>query len=952
MSWDLADDLGVEAVQPRRASQRGRIGGLSKYMSPRRPRSNAFRSARHKPALNLAQHEVNAYDNGNSEDTGNGNGLSLGRENVAKQSDEPRRQAPSRQSSLRQRRSLPNNLAPLNVQGSGGLILARLTPTPKQVRIQTPHASGPSSDFTSDTNTSGSSGCTRLHQTDTPNSTASSSSIEAREVVHGAWPRGMTLEMAVRSLTDPKCVIDQQCHLAFLLCLPCFATEHTAQPLFQHQESIKCILYNSVDQFVRFVLQEFAAGTESANIQGSSVGLVGTGATTTTGVSSTSSQSTTRSGRPHIHTIIRRAKVMKLLSLWIAQRGGETDLTNHQTARAQILDMLTKCPSMVERNRSIADQLVDRIRVVNQNSLRTVVTIVHALHQRVGQVRAPKILKILKAKLSERFGADIVEYHWESIVAVLQERPTRSLGHLKGALRGPGPDLRERSTASPFNSRSRSSTNSSIDSNTAGEERVHDSKHAVRTIEAEIICLPKPWWEYKMSSSIGGSVNDEDSPTVVWRSGCDHIAVRDHPTRWSHVICRLGMREEVKEIARIYADFHYWIRIFVLDDAGNLQAGWVCIDNYFDCFHPDFSCAATRELAASSVPGRSISMASTSSHQGGASRRGSSIVRRGSSLSMMSKGDSSLFSLYHNTKSNARLAKEHDLSTSLLATVIMNPSKHRDFAKILAAQLTLIDVGVLKRMQLRELIGQRWTKKYKNEESPYVLELTRDYNNRVSWVVRILQGKTHKYRRLAYSFMVKVADELLESGNFNAAGQIGHGFASPALGKLDIFTNQFEKSKPAAITLQKRIEFLKALFHDKDNYARYRLEYAFREQEGPKGSGFMIPCFGIFLGDMFKLDDKDPWILGTCPRTGEPLLNLPKASATYSMLSQTLRVADMTDASKALHPHVGLAADVQREIEHSTAFIDQLKKQRELNREKARKNNSRINKLKDLGYYI
>ena len=48
--------------------------------------------------------------------------------------------------------------------------------------------------------------------------------------------------------------------------------------------------------------------------------------------------------------------------------------------------------------------------------------------------------------------------------------------------------------------------------------------------------------------------------------------------------------------------------------------------------------------------------------------------------------------------------------------------------------------------------------------------------------------------------------------------------------------------------------------------------------------------------------------------------------------------------------HIPLASDVQREIEHSTKFIDQLKKQRQLNAEKARKNNSRIQRLKDLGY--
>jgi len=64
------------------------------------------------------------------------------------------------------------------------------------------------------------------------------------------------------------------------------------------------------------------------------------------------------------------------------------------------------------------------------------------------------------------------------------------------------------------------------------------------------------------------------------------------------------------------------------------------------------------------------------------------------------------------------------------------------------------------------------------------------------------------------------------------------------------------------------------------------------------------------------------------------------------------RVVLSPDVSKGLEAHVELASDVQREIEHSTTFIDQLKKQRRLNAEKTRKNNSRINKLKELGYHI
>ena len=51
-----------------------------------------------------------------------------------------------------------------------------------------------------------------------------------------------------------------------------------------------------------------------------------------------------------------------------------------------------------------------------------------------------------------------------------------------------------------------------------------------------------------------------------------------------------------------------------------------------------------------------------------------------------------------------------------------------------------------------------------------------------------------------------------------------------------------------------------------------------------------------------------------------------------------------------MQPLVALASEVQREIERSTKFIDQLKKQRHLKEEKARKSKSRIDRLKDLGY--
>ncbi len=60
----------------------------------------------------------------------------------------------------------------------------------------------------------------------------------------------------------------------------------------------------------------------------------------------------------------------------------------------------------------------------------------------------------------------------------------------------------------------------------------------------------------------------------------------------------------------------------------------------------------------------------------------------------------------------------------------------------------------------------------------------------------------------------------------------------------------------------------------------------------------------------------------------------------------------VSDASRTLRPHVALASDVQREIERSTAFHEQLKTQRRLNAEKARKNNSRIQRLLDLGYEV
>ena len=837
-AWDFGDVDDAVTIQARRKSHRRELRHLNKHVSPR---------VGLVPGRNLASTSPTARSTKNS---------TINDDNGGVVTDiRARRGQQTIEVSTGQR-----DLAPLVLKETGGLALRRLTPSSTGSRRST----SPVRHSTQGTPVSPS-GSTSAHH-----------NIEAREVVHGAWPRPMTLKEAVVSLTDPKCVIDQQCHLAFLLCLPCFATAHAAQPLFQHEESIQCILYNSVDEFVRHVEEQFLGGEIlEPPLQGTPDASHTSIATT---IDEVTSSIATEAGvgaarRPHIKTIIRRAKVMKLLSLWISQRGGETDLTNHHTARAVIVNMLSNCPSLVPRNRTIANGLIEKIRVVNQNSLRTVVTIVHALHQRVGRVVAPKILGILKAKLAERFGERIVEYHWDSIVEVLQENPTRTLHHLKHSTSG-----------------------APADGTTGGRGPGY------RSMEAEIIQLPKPWWEYTVdadSRNAGG--NPLVPEPVVWRSTCSHIVVRDHPTRWSFIIRRLTPRDEVREITRIYVDFHYWIRVFVLDDCGDLQAGWVCIDNYFDAFNPDFSCAATREMQLDTRPSSSSSsIPSHSSVQGGRSlaRRSSSrgllankSVR--SSLNLGSHGSSdALLKLYHNVPGNATIAKEHDLSSSLLASIIMNPRKHNEFAKVLAAQLTLIDVGVLKRMQLRELIGQRWTKKFKNVESPYVLELTRDYNNRVSWVVRILQGKTHKYRRLAYTFMVQVADELLQSGNFNAAGQIGHGFASPALGKLDIFTNRSEKSKPAAVALQKRIEFLKILFHDKDNYMRYRLEFESREEE----CAFLIPCWGIFLGDLFKLDDKESWIVGQCSQTGSPLLNLPKASLTYSTLAQTLRVAEMTGA--------------------------------------------------------
>ena len=73
--------------------------------------------------------------------------------------------------------------------------------------------------------------------------------------------------------------------------------------------------------------------------------------------------------------------------------------------------------------------------------------------------------------------------------------------------------------------------------------------------------------------------------TTIWQCGCDDtVRVRDHPTRWSRVLRVLEDGDEVREVTRIHADFHYWIRVFVIDEGGDLQAGWICVDNYFDLY--------------------------------------------------------------------------------------------------------------------------------------------------------------------------------------------------------------------------------------------------------------------------------------------------------------------------------------------------------------------------------
>ena len=166
------------------------------------------------------------------------------------------------------------------------------------------------------------------------------------QVVRGSWPRSMSLDKAVKSLTDPKCVIDQQCHLAFLLHLPCFASSHTAQPLFQHKDSIRCILYDSIDEFVNRIVEQFESDVVSPARQRDADGMLATGsgggggigigidigadASTIPMSAAGSSATPTPTSKPPIKLIIKRAKVMKLLTTWISQRGGQTDLTNHQ----------------------------------------------------------------------------------------------------------------------------------------------------------------------------------------------------------------------------------------------------------------------------------------------------------------------------------------------------------------------------------------------------------------------------------------------------------------------------------------------------------------------------------------------------------------------------------------------------------------------------------------------
>jgi hypothetical protein len=194
-------------------------------------------------------------------------------------------------------------------------------------------------------------------------------------------------------------------------------------------------------------------------------------------------------------------------------------------------------------------------------------------------------------------------------------------------------------------------------------------------------------------------------------------------------------------------------------------------------------------------------------------------------------------------------------------------------ASDVADQLTLIDLEIFSRIEIIELIGQKWVKESSQVLARNVVLLITRVNRIAYWVgTTILLQEKLADRAKAIGFFVSLAQSLFQKNNFNSLIGVLAGLNLAAISRLKVTFTHVKKS------IQEHLESLFNLQNPEQNFKYLR--------EAMKKGGFnSIPYLGLYLQDLSRIDEGNP------PEViiaGRELVNFPKYSLNETAIFNLL----------------------------------------------------------------
>ncbi|KAJ3452671.1 guanine nucleotide exchange factor [Anaeramoeba flamelloides] len=166
----------------------------------------------------------------------------------------------------------------------------------------------------------------------------------------------------------------------------------------------------------------------------------------------------------------------------------------------------------------------------------------------------------------------------------------------------------------------------------------------------------------------------------------------------------------------------------------------------------------------------------------------------------------------------------------------------------LARQMTLFEMGLFQRIEAKEFIKKRWSKKDKNL-TPNLIGMIERFNNTSLWIVStILSYEKVKMRSHIITKFIKCGKVSIRFGNFNTAMEIVAGLNNSAIRRL---------RKSWALVLEQDIkdfEDFSVLLSSRKN--SQNLRNAISEIEKTKKP--LLPYLGMFLSDITFIEDGNP----------------------------------------------------------------------------------------------